>query len=109
MLIERYTNDQLGNPNIAINDTYLAWSPSSGTYSDPVVALRFARVDQLDQPRTLFSYHAETRSLGDVALWRDELWYYVSENDFAQRTRIPAHRDGRPAASRRRPHDLRFR
>ena len=89
VLIERYTNDQLGNPNIAINDTYLAWSPSSGTYSDPVVALRFARVDQLDQPRTLFSYHAETRSLGDVALWRDELWYYVSENDFAHGRAYP--------------------
>ncbi len=81
ILIERYTNEQLGNPNIAIDDDYIAWIAPGGTWTDTTLTLHVAAINQLDQPRTLLSYHAEERALGDVALWRDELWYAVEMTD----------------------------
>ncbi len=78
ILIDKYTNGELGPPDIAINDTYIAWIVPTGTYTDTIRDLRVARIDQLNQPQTLLSYNVDQMALGDVALWQDELWYDVA-------------------------------
>jgi hypothetical protein len=78
ILVDRYTNGELGPPDIAINDTYIAWIVPTGTYTDTTLNLRVARIDQPKQTQTLLAYNPDDKAIGGVSLWHDELWYDIS-------------------------------
>ena len=81
-LMDKFDNAALLAPDIAINGTYAAWAVAHGEGADEVSMLRAVKLHDLAAPQTLQSYALNDTWIGDPSLWRDELWYGVSDNDW---------------------------
>ena len=88
-LLDQFDNDTLPAPTLAINDGWIAWTPYHGAGDQAVNELRVAAIDDLDHPVTLVSYPALDTNMWNPALYGDELWYGIRQNDWDAGTEHP--------------------
>jgi hypothetical protein len=89
LLIDHSTDDRLIAPTIAINEDWLAWEVVHGSFENPVNELRVTNVGNPLAPMTLLSYPGRDVYMQFPALWADELWYGIADNDWAALTEKP--------------------
>ena len=89
MLVDQSTDDRLIAPTIAMNDEWLAWEVVHGTFEEPINELRVVSVADPRTPTTLLSYPGRDVYMQFPALWADELWYGIADNDWDALTEKP--------------------
>jgi hypothetical protein len=87
--MDRSADDRLISPTIAMNDRWIAWEVVHGTFEEPVNELRVASVADPLAPVTLLAYPGRDLYMQFPALWEDELWYGIADNDWAALTEKP--------------------
>jgi hypothetical protein len=88
-LVDQFDNDTLPAPTLAINERWIAWTPYHGAGNQAQNELRVASVADPGTSRTLVSYPALGTNMWNPALYGDELWYGIRQNDWDAGTEHP--------------------
>ena len=89
VMVDQSTDDRLIAPTIAMDDHWIAWEVVHGTPSDHLNELLAASVDDPLHPLKLLSYPGRDVYMEFPALWADELWYGIADNDWVANTEKP--------------------
>ena len=89
VLLDQSTDDLLPSPTVAMSDGYIAWEVVHGTWEDRLNELRIASVTDPTRPKTLLSVPGRDEYLEFPALWENELWYGIVDNDWDAGTERP--------------------
>jgi hypothetical protein len=89
ILLDQSTDDRLPSPTLAMSDRYIAWAVVHGTWRDRLNELRVAPISDPTHPTTLLSIPGRDHYVEFPALWNDELWYGIADNDWDAGTEAP--------------------